>query len=166
MGMITKFDTIDLTKGAGKAELVKWSDKYYTGVELVDTQHRELVNLTNKLYEACLVRSDELGGVFKDAMSRMVDYVRFHFSAEQKLLERIKYPEYPTHKKQHEELVIDILAVAKEYNEGRHLVPNKFARTLQEWIFSHIAIYDQMWAAYVNEQKRKGLLTDEMINSQ
>ena len=146
--------------------IVEWSENYATGIELIDKQHRELVSLTNELYRACTTGDEEIGAVFKEAMGRMVEYVRFHFSAELELLHRINFPEYPEHKRQHESLVKDILEAAKGYNEGRYLVPNNFVRTLKEWVFGHIAITDQIYALYVAEQKKKGLLSDRQIEGQ
>jgi len=145
------------------AEIVSWSDKYATGIELIDSQHHQLVNLTNELYRACLSGGNERLAGFKEAMSRMVDYVRFHFTAELKLLEAIKYPDYNNHKKMHNDLVEEILAASKTYDDGKKFVPNKFVRTLRDWVFGHIAVYDKIYAAYVAEQKSKGVLTEKML---
>jgi hemerythrin len=35
-------------------DLVIWDDKYDTGIELIDNQHKELCSLTNELFHACL----------------------------------------------------------------------------------------------------------------
>ena len=145
--------------------MVKWDDKYATGIQLVDTQHQELFSLTNELFHACMDDEDEaLKDAFKETMGRMVEYVHFHFGAEQELLQRIKYPDYQEHKKQHDKLVRDILEAVKEYNEGRTLVPNHFVRTLRDWILSHIALSDQLYASYIAAQMKKGLLHDREIN--
>ena len=144
--------------------LVTWSELFAVGIDLIDNQHRELVNLTNQLYKACTTSEETLSVLFKDHLHSMVEYVRFHFTAELKLLERIKYPDYQEHKKQHDQLVIQILEAAKEFEGGKKLVPNHFVRTLKDWVFGHIGIYDQQYAAYVREQKHKGLLTDAEIN--
>ena len=145
------------------SEIVIWEDKYATGIELIDDQHKQLVELTNQLYLACFAGEEALYTVFKDAMSRMVEYVRFHFSAEVKLLSAINYPDYHNHKKMHDTLVQDILDAAKDYEEGKKFVPNNFVRTLKDWVFGHIAVYDKIYAAYVADQKRKGELTDKML---
>ena len=145
-------------------DLIVWDEKYAVGIKLIDNQHRQLVKLTNELHRDCIGRNTEIETVFREAMSRMVEYVRFHFSAEQQLLERIKFPGYIDHKKRHEALIKDILDAAKDFNEGRKFVPNNFVRTLRDWIFSHIAIYDKVYASFVADQKKKGLLTDKQIN--
>ena len=161
--MTVKNDTTNSSQDTGNMEIVEWGPMYVTGIELIDVQHKELVKLTNVLYQACMTRDKFLPVAFKEAMSGMVEYVRFHFSAENELLERIKYPDYHDHKKQHETLVRNILEAAKSYDEGNKFIPNNFVRSLRDWVFGHIAISDKNYSAYVSEQKKKGLLTDKDI---
>jgi hemerythrin len=146
-------------------DLVTWDEKYFTGIQLIDDQHKELFSLTNELFHACMGENEyeTLEGVFKETMERMVEYVRFHFGAEQVILQRIKYPEYQEHKKEHDTLVRNILEAVKEYNEGKKRVPNQFVRTLRDWILSHIALSDKLYVSYIAAQKRKGLLSDREI---
>ena len=151
------------TKKVNKNEIVVWCDKYATGINLIDGQHHELVDLTNQLYIACSAKDDVLNTVFKDAMSNLVKYVRFHFDAELKLLNAIHYPDYNNHKKMHVNLVKDILEAANEYDEGKKFVPNNLVRTLKDWIFGHIAVYDKLYSAYVAEQIRSGALTQKTL---
>jgi len=145
-------------------DIVVWDDKYKCGIALVDTQHRELIKLTNQLYRACFGGNEAANNAFSEAMSRMVEYVRFHFSTEQEMLKRINYPDYQDHKAKHDVLIKDILHAAEEYKMGKKFVPNQFVRTLKDWIFSHIAITDKLYAYYIAEQKKKGLLSDQQIN--
>ena len=158
--MKIKTDLADEAIGPSNTEMVTWTDLYATGIERIDNQHKELVLLTNELFQACRTSQEAVEMVFKDAMHRMVDYVRFHFSTEQKLLEQINFPEYADHKKQHESLVKQILEAAKEFEAGKKWTPHNFVRTLKDWVFSHIAITDKIYAAYVQEEKKKGLLLD------
>jgi hemerythrin len=144
-------------------EIVLYSNVYKTGIELIDNQHKELVNLTNELYQACLAGTEAAGAKFKETMGRMVEYVRFHFTFEMTLLERVKYPHCKEHKSQHDTLVKNILEAASEFNSGKHFVANNFVRTLKDWIFGHIDIFDREYSAYILEQLSKGLLSDRQI---
>jgi hemerythrin len=145
-------------------DLVVWDDKYATGIQLVDSQHKELFSLTNELFRACMGMEQSLNDVFKETMGRMVEYVRFHFGAEQELLQRIKYPDYQEHKRQHDTMVRNILEAVKGYAEGKKFIPNQFVRTLRDWILSHIAYTDMLYVSYIANQKKKGLLSDKDIN--
>jgi hemerythrin len=153
-----------MTNPNDNIDIVVWDNKYATGIPLIDSQHKELFSLTNELFHACMNEEEMLDTVFKETMERMVDYVRFHFSEEQVVLQRINYPDYHEHKKQHDTLVMEILETVKEYNYGKKLVPNQFVRILRDWILSHIAHYDKLYASYIAAQKKKGLLSDKEIN--
>jgi hemerythrin len=145
-------------------DIVIWDDKYATGIQLIDNQHKELVSLTNELFHACVDGDEAIGDVFKETMRRMVEYVHFHFGAEQEMMQRVKYPEYPEHKKQHDAFVRSVLESVKDYNEGKKLVPNHFVRSLRDWILSHIALSDKLYVPFIVSQKKKGLITDKDIN--
>jgi len=139
---------------------VDWSEKYATGIETIDRQHKELVELINRLYRACMQGGEGIGPAFREAMHRMVEYVRFHLQEEMKLLERIDYPQAAEHKIQHDILVRNILSASRDFEEGEAFVPNKFVRSLKEWVLSHIAVYDKAYAEYIMEQRKKGRLDD------
>jgi len=156
--MEIKTDIKNVFNSDNDTEIAAWDHRYATGIKLVDDQHRELVTLTNQLYKACRTRDGTLGNVFKETMHKMVEYVHFHFTAENELLERSGYPEYPDHKKEHDSLIKDILTSVKSYEDGNKFVPNSFVRTLKEWIFGHIAIKDHLYATYIRDQMNKGLL--------
>ena len=144
-------------------ELIVWENKYSVGIEHIDNQHKELFDLTNKLYGACLSGDKELQEAFKKAMGCMVEYVHHHFSVEMEFLKKIKYPEAHNHKLQHDELIKNILSAAKDFNEGKTFVPNNFVRTLKDWIISHIAVYDKEYALYVKDQIRIGNMNEQIL---
>jgi hemerythrin len=138
--------------------IVEWDDRYSVGIPLVDDQHKELIRWTNTLYESCL-QGDEAARVsFKEAIRATVEYVKFHFGAEEQILKNINYPEFAVHKKQHEEFVKQVLEEVKNFDEGKKFVPNVFVRYLRDWILTHIAVADKKYAEYIIEIKKKGAL--------
>ena len=153
-------DFVDEALNAGKTEIITWGEKYATGIELIDNQHKELVLLTNQLHKACNTGQEVIDTVFKEAMHKMVEYVRFHFGTEQELLEHIDYPSWKDHAKEHDKLVRDILEAAKDYEAGGKYTPYNFARILRNWVFGHIAHFDKLYSLYVVGEKKKGLLQD------
>jgi hemerythrin len=87
-----------------------------------------------------------------------MDYVKHHFSAEEKILENIQYPHSAEHKKQHEDFIRTMVEDVKKFQEGKKFVPNNFVRFLKNWILSHIAIADTQYAAYIMDLKKQGKL--------
>ena len=153
----------DNTMQSDNTPLITWTDSLAIGIDLIDEQHKHLVALTNELYQACRLGGEELDSVFKSTMSNMVDYVRFHFTCEQAMLQRVKYPNFVDHKKEHDSLVKTVLESTKNYGDGKKFVPNTFVRFLKDWIVSHIGHCDKMYALYIVDQMKKGLLTNKDI---
>jgi hemerythrin len=153
------------TADAGQAggEIIAWSEILATGIEIIDEQHKQLVNLTNELFRACMRGGETLDAVFKETMSRMVEYVKFHFTFEQQMLQRVNYPDFVNHKKEHDTLIKTVLETTKDYGGGKRFVPNNFVRYLKDWIVSHIGHNDKMYAAYIMEQMRRGTITKKLI---
>ena len=145
-------------------DFIVWENKYLVGIDQIDTQHKQLFDLTNKLYDACLLGDKELQEIFKTAMGHMVEYVHFHFSAEMEFLRKIKYPDIHNHKLQHDELIKNILSAANDFKEGKTFVPNHFVRMLKDWIISHIAVYDKEYALYVKDQVRIGNMDEDILH--
>jgi hemerythrin len=140
--------------------LVEWDDKYSVGISLIDEQHKELIRLTNELYRGCLAGNKEAEAFFLRTVRGVVDYTKFHFSAEERLMENVKYPECAAHKKQHEDFVVQMVNGVKSFQEGKKFVPNNFVRYLKDWILSHIAIMDTLYARYIHDLKKRGALGD------
>jgi hemerythrin len=128
------------------------------GIPLIDNQHKELIKMTNDLYAACLGGTEAAREPFRKAVRGTVDYVKYHFAAEEKILENIKYPEIALHKREHESFVRRILEGVKDFEEGKSFVPNIFVRYLKDWILAHIAVEDKKYAGYILSLKKKNAL--------
>jgi hemerythrin len=140
--------------------LVEWDDRYSIGIPLIDEQHKELLRQTNDLYAACLKSEEEARAFFKMVIHSMVEYVGVHFSTEEKMLEKIKYPDFEEHKRQHDEFVKEVLAHVQAFEEGKKLVPNNFVRFLKDWLLAHIAVSDKKYSTYIFDLKKQGTLSD------
>ncbi|MDR0550445.1 MAG: bacteriohemerythrin [Spirochaetaceae bacterium] len=141
---------------------VAWESRYAIGIPLIDKEHKELLTLTNELYEACREGDEAARGLFKDVVRRTVQYVKYHFSHEEQILESITYPELAPHKREHENFVKKVLEEVKNFEDGKTFVPNTFVRYLRDWILSHIAVSDKKYAEYIFQRKKEGSLKVEI----
>ncbi|MDR3335583.1 MAG: bacteriohemerythrin [Treponema sp.] len=144
--------------------LVEWDDKYSVGIPLIDDQHKELIRLTNELFQGCRTGDDDARQYFMSTIRATMDYVKYHFSAEEKLLENVKYPYIGEHKKQHEGFVLQMVNDVKSFQEGKKFVPNSFVRYLKDWILSHIAMMDTQYAKYILDLKKQGQLENVLLS--
>jgi hemerythrin len=128
---------------------VVWEDRYSVGLEVIDKQHKYLFELTNLLYERCRQGDHVMRELFEETLHSMVEYVHVHFTTEEKLMEKSKYPEYEVHKKEHADFVRTVLQKGREFEDGKMGVPLEFVHFLRDWILSHIAVSDKVLAAYL-----------------
>ncbi|MCL2007539.1 MAG: bacteriohemerythrin [Treponema sp.] len=134
------------------SKMVTWNDGYITGIKLIDDQHKEMVQATNELYDACTRGPDEALVCFKKTIQMMVNHTKEIFAHEEDLFDLTAYPDAATHKLQHKEFIKAILEHGQKLSSGARFVPNAFVRYLGEWVSSHIALEDKKFGIYYAEK--------------
>jgi len=147
-----------MTAQQDNSVFIPWEDRFAVGIPLIDDQHKDLLKLANALYDTCRQGKEFVPAGFRTAAVAAVEYVKVHFSVEEKIMERVGYPDMAEHKAKHQEFVIKVLAEVKNFEEGKAFVPNRFVLFLRDWILSHIALVDKKMAHYVLDMAKKGQL--------
>ena len=80
---------------------VAFDESLVTGNEMIDGQHKELIDKIDKLLVCC----EEGGGKVQaiKMLDYLAEYTEFHFGEEEKLQEEVSFPGMPEHKKNHED---------------------------------------------------------------
>jgi hemerythrin len=136
--------------------IVTWYNSYSIGIPLVDAQHKELVRLTNKLYEGCFQGQEASKKAFLQTIRGVVEYVGYHFSTEEKIMLRVNYPGYNEHKKQHTDFVHQVYSEVEKFESNKPFSPMEFVTFLKDWVLEHIAITDKKMGNYLLELKQSG----------
>jgi hemerythrin len=144
-------------------EIVRWHRSYSIGIPLIDAQHMELINLTNRLHESCMKGREASQSGFLKTVRGAVDYTGYHFSTEEKIMERIAYPGYQVHKKQHTDFVREVLREVDDFASGKKFTPNAFVYFLKDWVLTHIAVTDKKLGEYLINLKKQGGLRSMTI---
>lgn len=122
---------------------MKWTDNLSVGVELIDSQHKALINAVNDLFEAC---SKGLGRKkISETMEFMKNYTVTHFGEEEKLQQKYSYPDYPNHKKYHAEFINKVDEYSKRLDaEGANIaLVAEFNTFVSNWLIYHISREDK-----------------------
>ena len=146
-----------------KNQIVVWHDSYSVGVRLIDEQHKHLINLTNRLFRSCMESTERSKAIFLETIHEAVNYVGYHFSTEEKIMERINYPDYRRHKLEHTEFVRKVFTKVEDFGSGKILAPLTFVYFLREWILHHIAVSDKKMGDYLMLLSRIGELHKIML---
>jgi hemerythrin len=133
---------------------VKWTDAMSVGVELIDEQHKMLIQHLNKLIKS-LEPSQGLTEV-ANTLSFLIDYTHFHFSEEEKHMAANNYDGLEEHKKKHEEFKTTLSNLEEEFKEdgATHVLANAINTLLVNWLIKHISKVDVEFGAFL---KNKGI---------
>ncbi len=128
-------------------QYVEWKDEYSVGIESIDMQHRKLLNLINSLQTAV---NYSTGDVFEqEALDELVDYTKTHFSYEEALMEEHGYPDFTTHRAEHELMISRVDSVLKEYREDKDTAMQNAIDFLKDWLINHINGTDKQYSEFL-----------------
>lgn len=140
-----------------------WKERYKIGVSEIDQQHKELFKRTQKFITT--VRNDqaleEKINEIEKTLDFMGQYVNIHFDAEEKLHEKINYPEQQEHKQIHSDFknyIEDFKAEFQKDKENEELIM-EFSGRLMTWLINHVANKDQKIGDFLSESAKKEDLT-------
>lgn len=131
-----------------------WDSSLDIGVDLIDSQHRRIMDYVNDLHEA--IQNNDQALVF-DVMERLKDYTFDHFTFEEQLMEKAGYPLLDPHIQVHRRFC----ARVDELNQLLHTgsdpfgVARKTRTDLTRWLIEHIKQDDHNYAALVRKALRQ-----------
>jgi len=127
-----------------------WSDNLAVGVADVDAQHRELVDLVNRLHVAMSEgRGKALLGATIDAL---VDYTQVHFTTEEAYFDTYGYPDADSHRLEHEAFVARVADFKQGFDEDRLMLSLDVMDFLGDWLVGHINRRDKAFGPFLNER--------------
>lgn len=129
--------------------LLTWDRSITTGLNVIDQQHKQLVDLINDLHRAMKQGSSvtEAGRI----LDRLISYTASHFATEEKLFQQHNYPEFSRHKKQHDKLVEQVVDFQKEFNNGNAVLSAELMNFLREWLVGHIKKADMEYVPFLKK---------------
>ena len=121
--------------------LIEWKDAYRTGIDYVDYEHRQLVELVNEACERLTQPGSE--DQVADALGEIYARISAHFALEERLMRERRYRLYETHKADHERLLDEIRYMMDAYEAGACETCGKTLEAcLTEWFHKHFETQD------------------------
>jgi hemerythrin len=145
-----------------KGDLVTWSNTFSVGIKVIDDQHKELLNLVNDMFNHVVGNEAAERAYFREIIQKAIDYVKVHFSTEEKIMLHTNFSGYAEHKKEHDAFVLAVIDKVRDFEAGKRLTLTDFTRFLKEWILAHIAVMDKQYFAYFRQiatRKEDGTLS-------
>ena len=117
-------------------EILIWRSEYNINNFKIDSEHQKLFAIAREAINVTKLKDDiEINTKLKEIITKLFDYVNYHFKNEEEYMTEISYPESSNHKILHE----NILDMLKELISNINTLElDQIQKTLQEFIENYI----------------------------
>lgn len=140
-----------------KNDMFAFTDKYKTGIEMVDDEHRRLFEIIAETKD--VIDSEFLADKYDHIMNlldQLREYTEFHFKDEEVLMEKIGYPGLEVQKRAHAAFVERLVEIDfkdldnMDDNQQEYLL--ELIQFLVSWLSNHILGEDKKIGDFVVKQ--------------
>lgn len=137
---------------------IEWGPEYELGIDLIDRQHRRIVDYINTLDE--LIDQPRARQGVARVIHDLIDYTGSHFGFEEALLQEAGYNRLGEHHQTHERFTRRIEEIQQRHEAGEE-VARELLSLLENWLIHHIleedAAYTDQVQALIERIGREGL---------
>lgn len=129
-----------------------WDSSLDIGVDIIDSQHRRIVDYINELHDARETGDRTLVG---EVIQGLMDYTVSHFAFEEELQKKAGYMLSSSHKQVHEAFVARVSRYQDRHNKGED-VARQLLSDLHLWLANHIKHDDKDYVPVVKKMTDGG----------
>lgn len=135
--------------------MMQWDDSLSVGVDLIDEQHKSLIQRLNDMSEAVAQRQGEFETT--RTLRFLIEYADFHFSCEEGHMEATGFPGLGQQQREHARFRTTLANLKQDYEEEGSTkgLAKALDTFLGTWLARHIQGIDRQFAGFLAE---KGLV--------
>ncbi len=131
-------------------EEIIWSNAYSVGVPSIDEQHKNIIQIINRLIVASNTSSKTES--VPEVLAEMLKYAKEHLAYEELLLQKHGYPDFENHKSKHVAYVENIVKFSTEAISEQQSDSKKLLAYLHKWWTNHILHEDMQYSEYLQKK--------------
>ena len=126
---------------------ISWNERFDTGIEIIDLQHRKIVSMINDLHTSSVKNEVD---IISNILKRMREYVAEHFSFEEELMLAANYRYADTHIQLHQRFLERLDHMSQRHLSGEQ-ISKELSIFLTKWLTHHIGHEDQDYVSDVQQ---------------
>lgn len=138
--MIGKMKPLDENEGT-----VQFTDKYLTGIAVIDKEHRELFRIIGEVYR--VIADEFISDKYDEIVSlleQLMDYTKFHFADEEEYMKSINFDGLEAQRRAHDAFVARLEEMnLGQVDERQQETLEELMEFLTEWLVNHILNSDK-----------------------
>lgn len=128
----------------------KWEDKYSVKSEMLDNQHKKLIETINELYGAFVAGKHKQ--IIGEIIDQLQNYTKYHFIEEERLMQQMGIQLSDKHIKEHKEFIAKVENVRERYEKTKSSVTYGLMSFLRKWLTEHITQTDQEYKIEIEKR--------------
>ncbi len=120
--------------------LLQWRDEYSVGIEAVDYEHQQLIDLINRLHERLDAADAKMTvpAFFGDLLKG----ISAHFALEERFMREHDYGDLDRHKDDHERLLDELREIMDAFEHSEEIDVVELSGRLDTWFSRHFRTHD------------------------
>ncbi len=131
-----------------------WTDSLSIGYRLLDTDHKRLIELVNRLHDASEQGQNQAS--LLAIIDALIDYTKTHFVHEETLMRKTAYPQFIPHKIEHDRLIRQIEDMRKRFAAGQIGLSRDTIVFIRTWLCDHIVKVDRSLGEWLVKHEPQG----------
>lgn len=134
---------------------LSWFKDYSIGVKEIDLEHKELVEVYQRLY--FLMKKGKGFEFYNEIVKFLQKYINNHFKNEEILQRKIGYNRYKEHHKIHEDFKESLRKIIAEH-ESKEIINEDLIQInlfLKDWLMHHILVEDHKIGEFIRRKNSK-----------
>lgn len=135
-------------------EFLEWRKEWSLGVEIIDSQHRQLATILNEIAELSLNVDESIAleihsNKLHELLSLLHKKISEHFNDEEGLMIESDYPCRTEHIREHSMLRAELKQYIRDIEEGEDRINMETLGALKIWFIAHIMSSDKEFANFL-----------------
>jgi len=129
-------------------EFIRWNASMKLGIPIIDEQHTNLMRIVDNLQLTSEKCTDYARQRFIGAANEAIEYIKYHFATEEKLMKLLEYPKNTEHLNEHKGCLWELTTISEQFRDEEYSDFRQFIVYLNEWIVTHVCGSDRHFANY------------------
>lgn len=126
----------------------EWDSSYNSGIEIIDAQHKRLIQIINGLYLS--MKEGKGNEILIFAVDDFLEYTYYHFETEENHMKELGFKDFDSHRAEHDLFARKMLSIKNNLSEKKVGISLDILNFLKDWWRFHILSSDMK---YFNYQK-------------
>jgi len=130
--------------------LINWNESLLTGIPLIDSQHKGLVDKINSIY-TCMENGSTCEHL-QLMLESLLEYTYYHFETEERFFTMYSYPDRENHLSEHKNFKETINNYLLDKTTDRKELGKNLLIFLNSWLIHHIIHIDMEYSEFLIEK--------------